>query len=190
VWNWLDPVPVHREPLHTPRPDLLSRFATYEDQAHHFRLSTRYRGEQRSDWVKDYPIVLITGQMTESSGGGARTRSNRYLAEYHPEMFAEVNAATAREYGLADGEFMWVEGPDGGRARVKAKISARVDAGVLFLPYSFAGHMDGQSRAAGYPEGTTPYILGEPGNLVVNYGYDIITQMQESKTGLCRIRKA
>ncbi len=190
VWNWLDPVPVHREPLHTPRPDLLARFPTYEDQAHHFRLSTRYKSEQRSDWAKDYPIVLITGQMVESAGGGSRTRSNRYLAEYHPEMFADLNALTAQEYGLKTGDVMWVESPNGGRARVKAKISARVSKGVIFLPYSFAGEMDGQSKAAGYPEGTVPYILGEPGNLVTNYGYDIMTQMQETKTGLCRIRKA
>ena len=41
-----------------------------------------------------------------------------------------------------------------------------------------------------YPDGTEPYALGAPANVVTNYGYDIITQMQETKTGLCRIRKA
>jgi formate dehydrogenase major subunit len=32
--------------------------------------------------------------------------------------------------------------------------------------------------------------MGESANTVMNYGYDRITQMQETKTGLCRIMKA
>jgi formate dehydrogenase major subunit len=32
--------------------------------------------------------------------------------------------------------------------------------------------------------------MGESANTVTNYGYDRVTQMQETKTGLCRIKKA
>jgi formate dehydrogenase major subunit len=46
------------------------------------------------------------------------------------------------------------------------------------------------SRADQFPEGTVPYSLGEAANTVTNYGYDIVTQMQETKTGLCQIAKA
>jgi formate dehydrogenase major subunit len=80
VWTWPDPIPIHREPLHSPRPDLIIKYPTYEDKAHHYRVFTRYRSEQRYDWVKDYPIIITTGRMVEYMGGGAETRSNKYLA--------------------------------------------------------------------------------------------------------------
>jgi formate dehydrogenase major subunit len=38
-------------------------------------------------------------------------------------------------------------------------------------------------------DGTAPYVVGEIGNVVTNYGYDIITQIQATKDGLCRIAK-
>src|SRR3546814_6892120 len=32
AWNFPDPVPVHREPLHTPRRDLVKDYPTYKDR--------------------------------------------------------------------------------------------------------------------------------------------------------------
>jgi formate dehydrogenase major subunit len=61
---------------------------------------------------------------------------------------------------------------------------------TVFLPYHWGGVFEGKSLAAKYPEGTAPYTLGESANNVTNYGYDRVTQMQETKTGLCRITKA
>jgi len=190
VWTWPDPIPLHREPLHTPRPDLIAKWPTYEDQKNHFRLTTRYKSEQKLDWVEKFPIVITTGRIVEYMGGGSRTRSNKYLAELQPDMYAEVNILTAEEYGIADGDMMWIEGPNGGKIRLKAKISERVNKGLIFLPYHFGGEIEGKSRSTSYPAGTAPYAIGAPANVVTNYGYDIITQMQETKTGLCRISKA
>ena len=34
VWTFPDPVPLHREPLYTPRRDLLPKYATYQGSAH------------------------------------------------------------------------------------------------------------------------------------------------------------
>ena len=31
VWNFPDPVPLHREPLYTPRRDLVADYPTYKD---------------------------------------------------------------------------------------------------------------------------------------------------------------
>ncbi len=188
VWTWPDPIPLHREPLHTPRPDLIKSWPTYDDITNHYRLPTRFKSEQKPGWVKDYPIVITTGRMVEYMGGGSRTRSNKYLAELQPDMYAEINILTAEEYGIKDGDLIWIESPNGGKCRVKTKITDRVNKGLIFLPYHFGGELEGQTRA--YPEGTAPYVVGAPANVVTNYGYDIITQMQETKTGLCRIRKA
>jgi formate dehydrogenase major subunit len=33
-------------------------------------------------------------------------------------------------------------------------------------------------------------VLGESTNTAQTYGYDLVTQMQETKTTLCRIQKA
>ena len=41
VWEWPDPIPIHREPLHTSRPDLIAKYPTYEDVKNHFRLTER-----------------------------------------------------------------------------------------------------------------------------------------------------
>jgi formate dehydrogenase major subunit len=105
-------------------------------------------------------------------------------------MYAEVSPITAKEYDLVTNDKIWIESPNGGKVKVSVKVTERVDKGLIFLPYHFGGEAEGESREAFYPTGTAPYALGAPANVVTNYGYDIITQMQETKTGLCRISKA
>ena len=41
-----------------------------------------------------------------------------------------------------------------------------------------------------HPVGADPYVLGEAANTAMTYGYDSVTQMQETKCSLCRITKA
>lgn len=190
VWEFPDPIPVHREPLHSPDPEMVKKYPTYDDKPDHYRVYTKYKSEQNIDWVKEFPLILTTGRLVEYMGGGAETRSNKYLAELQPEMFAEVNIKTANDNGLRNGDEIWVESPNGGKIKVKVKVSDRVDEKTIFLPFHFGGFFMGDSWANKYPEGTTPYALGEAANVVTNYGYDIVTQMQETKTGLCRIKKA
>ncbi len=85
---------------------------------------------------------------------------------------------------------MWVEGPEGGRIKVKAMFTERVARGVVWMPFSFVGHCEGKSLRHKYPEGTDPYVLGGSVNAVLTYGYDSVTQMQETKVSLCRIKPA
>ncbi len=190
VWNFPDQVPIHREPLHSPRPDLIKKYPTYEDKPNHYRVFTRYKSEQDPNLVKEFPYVITTGRQVEHMGGGAETRSNKYLAELQPEMYAEVNPRLANDIGVRDGEMVWIESPEGGKIKVKAKVTERVDAQTIFLPYHFAGMYMGKSLVHNYPEGHEPYVIGECGNMVTNYGYDIITQIQATKDGLCKITRA
>ncbi len=190
VWNFPDQVPIHREPLHSPRPDLIKKYPTYEDQPNQYRVFTRFKSEQNPELVKNYPYVLTTGRMVEHMGAGAETRSNKYLAELKPDMYAEINPRLANDLGIRDGEMVWIESPEGGRIKVRAKLTERVDDKTIFLPFHFAGFFMGTSLRENYPEGLVPYALGEPGNIVTNYGYDIITQIQATKDGLCRVNKA
>ena len=190
VWTFPDPVPIHREPLYTSRRDLVKKYPTYEDRKSFWRLPTRYESIQAKDYSKDYPIILTSGRLVEYEGGGDETRSNPWLAELQQDMFIEVHPRDANDIGIRDGDNVWVEGPEGARIRVKAQVTRRVGAGVAFMPFHFGGHFQGKDLRSKYPEGADPYVLGEACNTAMTYGYDSVTQMQETKASLCRITKA
>jgi formate dehydrogenase major subunit len=190
VWQFPDPVPLHREPLYTPRYDLVARYPTYPDRKAFWRLPTRYASIQAKDYSGDYPIVFISGRLVEHEGGGAETRSNQYLAKLQPEMFAEINPADANNIGIKDGQWVWLEGPEGGRIKVRAMVTRRVAPGVTWTPFHFGGWFQGKDLVDRYPEGTAPYVRGEACNTATTYGYDAVTQMQETKATLCRILPA
>jgi len=189
VWSFPDPVPIHREPLYTSRRDLVEDYPTYEDRKA-YRLPTLYASIQAKDFSKDYPIILTSGRLVEYEGGGDETRSNPWLAELQQDMFVEINPRDANDLGLRDGEQVWVEGAEGSRVKVMAMITERVGKGVAFMPFHFGGHFEGEDRRSKYPKGADPYVLGESANTAMTYGYDSVTQMQESKCSLCKIEKA
>jgi formate dehydrogenase major subunit len=190
VWTFPDPVPIHREPLYTSRRDLVEKYPTYDDRKSFWRLPTRYKSIQETDHTKEYPIILTSGRLVEYEGGGDETRSNPWLAELQQEMFVEIHQRDANNAGIKDGDDVWVESPENAKVKVKAMVTRRVGAGVAFMPFHFAGHMQGENLLDKYPDGAAPYVLGEAANTAFTYGYDSVTQMQESKCSLCRIMKA
>ena len=189
AWNFPDPVPIHREPLYTPRRDLVADYPTYRDTVS-WRMPTLYKSIQDKDVSKEFPIILTSGRLVEYEGGGDETRSNPWLAELQQEMFVELNPFDANNAGVRNGDKVWVTGPEGGKVKVMAQVTERVGRGVAFMPFHFGGHFQGQDLRGKYPAGADPYVLGESTNTAQTYGYDAVTQMQETKTTLCRIEKA
>jgi formate dehydrogenase major subunit len=190
VWNFPDPVPVHREPIYSPRPDLVERYPTYEDKKVFWRLPTLFKSLQKQDHSKRFPLIVTSGRLVEFEGGGEETRSIAWLAEYQQEMFCEINPADANDRGVADRDYLWVSTPAGARIKVRAMVTPRVGRGVVWMPFHFSGWFQGQSLRDKYPEGASPYVLGEAVNTAWTYGYDAVTMMQETKTSLCQIEKA
>jgi formate dehydrogenase major subunit len=191
VWNFPDHVPLHREPLYSPRYDLVEKYPTHEDRKAHWRLPTRYISIQTAkDHSKEYPLVFTSGRLTEYEGGGEETRSNPWLAELQQHMFVEINPADANDRGIKDGQYVWLEGAEGSRIKVKAMITPRVGRGVVWTPFHFGGWFQGKDLVDKYPEGTQPYVRGEACNTATTYGYDPVTHMQETKTTLCQITAA
>ncbi len=186
VWTFPDPVPLHREPLYSNRRDLVADYPTYEDKKF-WRVPTMYSSIQTNDFSEDYPIILTSGRLVEYEGGGDETRSNPWLAELQQDMFVEINTRDANDLGIRDGAQVWVEGPEGGKVKVMAMVTERVGAGVAFMPFHFGGHFEGRDLRDKYPEGADPYVLGESCNVAQTYGYDSVTQMQETKATLCKI---
>ncbi|SDY40622.1 formate dehydrogenase major subunit [Jannaschia faecimaris] len=189
VWTFPDPVPLHREPLYTPRRDLVAEYGTYEDKKF-WRVPTRYASIQENDFSQEYPIILTSGRLVEYEGGGDETRSNPWLAELQQEMFVEINPRDANNLGVREGGDVWVEGPEGGKVLVKAMVTPRVGEGVAFMPFHFGGIFEGRDLRENYPEGADPIVLGESTNTAQTYGYDSVTQMQETKSTLCKIYAA
>jgi len=189
VWTFPDPVPVHREPLYTNRRDLVEDYPTYADKQA-YRLPTMYESIQKNDFSKEYPMILTTGRLVEYEGGGDESRSNKWLAELQQEMFVEINTRDANNIGIRDGQQVWVEGAEGSAIKVAALVTERVGEGVAFLPFHFGGHFQGKDLRSKYPEGADPYVLGESANTAMTYGYDSVTQMQETKVSLCKITAA
>ena len=135
-------------------------------------------------------MILTSGRLVEYEGGGDETRSNPWLAELQQDMFVEINPRDANDLGIRDGADVWVEGAEGARVLVKAMLTERVGAGVAFMPFHFGGHFQGKDLRSKYPKGADPIVLGESSNTAQTYGYDSVTQMQETKATLCKIMPA
>ncbi len=190
AWNLPDPVPTHREPIYTPRPELVAKYPARPDERslRMPSLSTTYqKGAVDKGIARSFPIILTSGRIVEYEGGGEETRSNKWLAELQQDMFVEVNPREAAARGIQDGQWVWVSGPEGGRVRVKALVTERVGPGVAWMPFHFGGWYQGADQRGNYPPGTDPIVLGESVNTVTTYGYDPVTGMHEGKATLCQI---
>ena len=79
VWEFPDAIPLHREALYSPRPDLVAKWPTHPDKKDLYRLPTLFKTIQdKSVANKDsekYPLILTSGRLTEYEGGGEETRS-------------------------------------------------------------------------------------------------------------------
>ncbi len=192
VWNFPDPIPKHREPLYSTRPDLVAKYPTHDDKKAFWRLPTLFKSvqEKNVDIGKQFPLIMTSGRLTEYEGGGEETRSNPWLAELQQHMFVEINPASANDRGIRNGDTVWVSTPSGARIEVKALVTERVDRETVFLPFHFSGHWQGADLLKYYPEGAHPVIRGEAVNSATTYGYDAVTMMQETKTTVCQIQKA
>jgi len=189
-----DPIPVHREPIYTPRVDLVSKYPTLPD-AKQFRMPNVGFSVQKAavekGIAKQFPLILSSGRLVEYEGGGEETRSNKWLAELQQDMFIEINPADAADRGIQDGGWVWVTGAENNsKAKMKALVTERVGKGVAWMPFHFGGWIGGEDLRATYPQGTDPIVLGESANTITSYGYDPATGMQEPKVTLCQIRAA
>jgi formate dehydrogenase major subunit len=194
AWNLPDPVPTHREPIYSSRPDLVAKYPTRPD-GKQFRMPniglTVQKAAIDKGIAKSFPIILTSGRLVEYEGGGEETRSNPWLAELQQDMFVEIHPADAQSRGITDGQMVWVSGPENSsKARVKALVTERVAKGVAFMPFHFGGFYQGEDNRPNYPKGTDPIVLGESVNTVTTYGYDPVTGMHEGKATLVQIAAA
>jgi anaerobic selenocysteine-containing dehydrogenase len=104
--------PGHTEPTESPRPDLVTTWghntsggaALYWTGANPTAI-----GAFGAPADGKYPLVLTTIRCVEHFQGGPITRNNSWNVEAEPVPWIEINAADARTYGIADGDWVNVK---------------------------------------------------------------------------------
>ena len=193
VWEFPDPIPLHREALYSINEPMMLKYPAMEDKKNLWRLPTLFISVQKQNLseklYEKFPITLTSGRLVEYEGGGDETRSNPWLAELQQENFVEINPKTAAVRGINNWDYVWVKSPTGAKIKVRAMVTERVDSTTAFVPFHFAGWWEGNDIRKYYPEGAAPVVQGEAVNTATTYGYDPVTMMQESKTTMCQIEK-
>jgi len=85
---------------------------------------------------KKYPFVLTTGRILQHYHTGTMTRRVAGLNHIVPEAFVEINPADAKRLGVEHGQMVSVASRRG-KIDIKAKVTCRVDEGVVFIPFHF-----------------------------------------------------
>ena len=183
VWNFPDGIPQHREPLYSPRPDLVAKYPTHDDKKAFWRLPTLFKTVQQDNVAKDvaknFPLILTSGRLVEYEGGGDETRSNPWLAELQQENFIEINPKDANDRGVRDGEYVWVKSPTGAQIKVKAMVTERVGRGDDVHPVPLLGLVAGQGHARVLSRGRGSDRAGRGRQ----HGHDVRLRLRDDDAG-------
>jgi len=198
AWNFLDTVPVHREPIESPFPKLVEEWPANGQQRNFYRVDQNNAREQQramdiihnQDEGPELDTIMTTGRQVEHQGGGAETRSNVHTADLQPHMYAEITPNKAEELGVDGGDLIVISSTDRGSVLVKARVTDRPNDREVFLPFHWGGVFKGKSQEHKYPEGMVPYAIGDSANAITSRGYDVETQMQETKVSMVAVRPA
>ncbi len=155
--NGYDPLPVYREPEISPvsRPDL----------------------------AKDYPLILTCSKLLPFCHG--QHRSLPSLRKLIPDPFVEIHPDTARNYGIADGEWVRVETGEG-KIRLKAKFTETIGREVVCTQHGWwqsCPELGLPGYPAFSPEGANVNLLYSTRHI------DPITGSVPYKAYLCKIGK-
>ncbi|WP_101298271.1 molybdopterin-dependent oxidoreductase [Halegenticoccus soli] len=194
AWNFLDPIPVHREPIESPRPDLVETWPANGQQRNFYRLDQNNAPVQKRATTRaaeeNFDVIMTTGRQVEHQGGGSESRSNVFLADLQPHMYAEITPKMADELGVDGGDLVVVSTTNRGSVLVKARVTNRPNDRETFLPFHWGGVFKGKNLEERYPDGTVPFAIGDSVNIITSPGYDVETQMQETKAAMVKIRPA
>ncbi len=115
----------------------------------------------------DYPMWLSTGRSFVHYHSGTMTRVSPTLHHELPEGYVEISPVDAKAMAIKDGERVKVSSRRG-EIQIKAKISRKVNRGVVFIPFHFA------ETAA---------------NVLTNSAYDPVAKIPEYKVCAVKVEK-
>jgi predicted molibdopterin-dependent oxidoreductase YjgC len=83
-----------------------------------------------------YPFTLLVGSVLFNFGAGSRSSRSKRLKQFRPEATLEINDNDAKRLGIKDGDKVRVVSAHG-ELTTKAKIDAKLQPRLLFMPISF-----------------------------------------------------
>lgn len=105
----LDPLPVYKEPIESPA--------------------------GAPDVAKTYPLILTTG-IRSPVYYHTQYRHVPWLREIDPEPHVRIHPETAQQYGIKDGDMVYIESPRG-RCKQKAMVTLGIDPRVVMADASW-----------------------------------------------------
>jgi formate dehydrogenase alpha subunit len=84
----------------------------------------------------EYPFILTTGRVLFHYHTGTMTRRSKGLETVAPEAYIELNPADAEKLDVSDTDKVAVRSRRG-QISLKTKITDRVSAGVVFIPFHY-----------------------------------------------------
>jgi formate dehydrogenase major subunit len=115
----------------------------------------------------EYPLFLTTGRSFVHYHSGSMTRVSPTLHRELATGYMEISPTDAKAMGIKDGEKVKVSSRRG-EIQIKAKVSRKVDRGVVFIPFHFA-------EAAA--------------NVLTNPAYDPVAKIPEYKACAVKVEK-
>ncbi len=116
---------------------------------------------------KDYPLFLTTGRAFVHYHSGTMTRVSPTLHREMETGYVEISPTDAKNLGIKNGERIKVSSRRG-EIQIKAKVSRKVNRGVVFIPFHFA-------EAAA--------------NMLTNPVYDPVAKIPEYKACAVKVEK-
>lgn len=109
------------------------RFFTSDEKAHLYGLSPHNESEELSP---DYPMILTTGRIRDQWHTMTRTGKVAKLNQHISEPFLEIHPDDAAEKDIREDDVVRIFNQRG-EVQVKAKVTADIRRGVVFLPMHF-----------------------------------------------------
>ena len=85
--------------------------------------------------AEKYPLILITGGRSEYSFGSEH-RQVSSLRKQHKDPLVQIHPETARERGIEEGDWVWIESPRG-KIQQRASLTEGIDRRVVNVEYAW-----------------------------------------------------
>lgn len=102
------------------------------------RFNVAQYGPPAEDVDADFPVILTTGRVVSQFLSGTQTRRIGPLVEQYPEPRVEIHPQLAKQYSIADGQWMTVESRRG-KVTLRAQLVRTIRPDTVFVPYHWAG---------------------------------------------------
>ncbi|WP_255467331.1 molybdopterin-dependent oxidoreductase [Raoultibacter phocaeensis] len=87
------------------------------------------------EYKKDYPFICINGSRSYEFFH-SENRQQKTMREFHPMPIVKVSSQTAEEYGLSEGEWIWIENTEG-RCRQKVHIDPTLNPNYIHAEHGW-----------------------------------------------------